>query len=154
MSAKTVLHNFVGGSAVAPAEGRYEDLIDPSTGDFDLVLWLLVGLAVAILIDEVFYGRASYINQGLLDLAAIEPGKRIVQSVEFESADASFAEARREGQGLESLRFVRLINKKRPEVFPGVHIILYSMKKPWYLFLRLNSYCYVFILEEVDGLVF
>jgi len=28
--------------------------------------------SVAILIDEVFYGRASYINQGLLDLAAIE----------------------------------------------------------------------------------
>ncbi len=28
--------------------------------------------SVAILIDEVFYGRASYINQGLLDLQAIE----------------------------------------------------------------------------------
>ena len=28
--------------------------------------------SVAILIDEVFYGRASYITQGLLDLAAIE----------------------------------------------------------------------------------
>lgn len=28
--------------------------------------------SVAILIDEVFYGRASYINQGLLDLHAIE----------------------------------------------------------------------------------
>ncbi|MEU8243109.1 gamma-aminobutyraldehyde dehydrogenase [Actinoplanes missouriensis] len=33
MSAKTVLHNFVAGEAVAPAEGRYEDLIDPSTGE-------------------------------------------------------------------------------------------------------------------------
>jgi betaine-aldehyde dehydrogenase len=29
---KTVLHNFIGGAAAAPAEGRYEDLIDPSTG--------------------------------------------------------------------------------------------------------------------------
>ncbi|MBW2941995.1 TonB-dependent receptor [Zhongshania aquimaris] len=28
--------------------------------------------SVALLIDEVFYGRASYINQGLLDLSAIE----------------------------------------------------------------------------------
>jgi iron complex outermembrane recepter protein len=28
--------------------------------------------SVAILIDEVFYGRASYINQGLMDLSAIE----------------------------------------------------------------------------------
>lgn len=28
--------------------------------------------SVAILIDEVYYGRASYINQGLMDLAAIE----------------------------------------------------------------------------------
>ncbi|MEU4688771.1 gamma-aminobutyraldehyde dehydrogenase [Actinoplanes sp. NPDC023714] len=33
MSAKTVLHNFVAGEAVAPAEGRYEDLIDPATGE-------------------------------------------------------------------------------------------------------------------------
>jgi betaine-aldehyde dehydrogenase len=33
MSAKTVLHNFVAGEAVAPAEGRYADLIDPSTGE-------------------------------------------------------------------------------------------------------------------------
>ncbi|BBH68946.1 gamma-aminobutyraldehyde dehydrogenase [Actinoplanes sp. OR16] len=33
MSAKTVLHNFVAGEAVAPVEGRYEDLIDPSTGE-------------------------------------------------------------------------------------------------------------------------
>ncbi|GAA4945643.1 gamma-aminobutyraldehyde dehydrogenase [Actinoplanes utahensis] len=33
MSAKTVLHNLIGGEAVAPAEGRYEDLIDPSTGE-------------------------------------------------------------------------------------------------------------------------
>jgi betaine-aldehyde dehydrogenase len=30
---KTVLHNFIGGAAQAPAEGRYEDLIDPSTGE-------------------------------------------------------------------------------------------------------------------------
>jgi betaine-aldehyde dehydrogenase len=33
MTAKTVLHNLIGGEAVAPAEGRYEDLIDPSTGE-------------------------------------------------------------------------------------------------------------------------
>lgn len=33
MSAKTVLHNFVAGEAVAPVDGRYEDLIDPSTGE-------------------------------------------------------------------------------------------------------------------------
>ncbi|GAA1622701.1 gamma-aminobutyraldehyde dehydrogenase [Actinoplanes couchii] len=33
MSAKSVLHNLIGGEAVAPAEGRYEDLIDPSTGE-------------------------------------------------------------------------------------------------------------------------
>jgi betaine-aldehyde dehydrogenase len=32
MSAKSVLHNFVAGEAVAPVEGRYADLIDPSTG--------------------------------------------------------------------------------------------------------------------------
>jgi betaine-aldehyde dehydrogenase len=30
---KTVLHNFIGGAAAAPAEGRYEDLIDPATGE-------------------------------------------------------------------------------------------------------------------------
>jgi betaine-aldehyde dehydrogenase len=30
---KRVLHNFVGGSAVAPSDGRYADLIDPSTGE-------------------------------------------------------------------------------------------------------------------------
>ncbi|GGN30501.1 betaine-aldehyde dehydrogenase [Actinoplanes campanulatus] len=33
MTSKTVLHNLIGGEAVAPAEGRYEDLIDPSTGE-------------------------------------------------------------------------------------------------------------------------
>ncbi|MEV6305978.1 gamma-aminobutyraldehyde dehydrogenase [Actinoplanes sp. NPDC051861] len=33
MTAKTSLHNFVNGEAVAPVEGRYEDLIDPSTGE-------------------------------------------------------------------------------------------------------------------------
>ncbi|MFC7533717.1 gamma-aminobutyraldehyde dehydrogenase [Actinoplanes sp. GCM10030250] len=33
MTAKTALHNFVNGEAVAPAGGRYEDLIDPSTGE-------------------------------------------------------------------------------------------------------------------------
>ena len=31
MTAKTVLHNFIGGAPAAPAEGRYEDLIDPAT---------------------------------------------------------------------------------------------------------------------------
>ncbi|GGN69215.1 gamma-aminobutyraldehyde dehydrogenase [Actinoplanes lobatus] len=33
MTAKTVLHNLIGGEAVAPAEGRYADLVDPSTGE-------------------------------------------------------------------------------------------------------------------------
>ncbi|MFC4071022.1 gamma-aminobutyraldehyde dehydrogenase [Actinoplanes subglobosus] len=33
MTAKTVLHNLIGGEAVAPVEGRYEDLVDPSTGE-------------------------------------------------------------------------------------------------------------------------
>ncbi|MBU2664651.1 gamma-aminobutyraldehyde dehydrogenase [Actinoplanes bogorensis] len=33
MTAKTVLHNFIGGESAAPAEGRYEDLIDPATGE-------------------------------------------------------------------------------------------------------------------------
>ncbi|GIE78308.1 gamma-aminobutyraldehyde dehydrogenase [Actinoplanes philippinensis] len=33
MTAKTVLHNLIGGEAVAPVEGRYSDLIDPSTGE-------------------------------------------------------------------------------------------------------------------------
>jgi len=33
MSDKRVLHNFIDGSAVEPADGRYADLIDPSTGE-------------------------------------------------------------------------------------------------------------------------
>ncbi|MEV6347318.1 gamma-aminobutyraldehyde dehydrogenase [Actinoplanes sp. NPDC051851] len=33
MTAKTVLNNFIGGEAVAPVEGRYADLIDPSSGE-------------------------------------------------------------------------------------------------------------------------
>ena len=33
MTAKNVLHNFIGGATAAPAEGRYEDLIDPATGE-------------------------------------------------------------------------------------------------------------------------
>ncbi|GAA2479597.1 gamma-aminobutyraldehyde dehydrogenase [Winogradskya humida] len=33
MTTKTVQHNFVGGQAVAPVEGRYADLVDPSTGE-------------------------------------------------------------------------------------------------------------------------
>jgi betaine-aldehyde dehydrogenase len=33
MTAKKVLHNFVAGAAVAPADGRYADLIDPTTGE-------------------------------------------------------------------------------------------------------------------------
>jgi betaine-aldehyde dehydrogenase len=33
MTDKRVLHNFVDGAPVEPADGRYEDLIDPSTGE-------------------------------------------------------------------------------------------------------------------------
>jgi betaine-aldehyde dehydrogenase len=33
VTAKTVLHNFIAGAASEPAEGRYEDLIDPATGE-------------------------------------------------------------------------------------------------------------------------
>jgi betaine-aldehyde dehydrogenase len=33
MTDKRVLHNFVDGAAVEPADGRYADLIDPSTGE-------------------------------------------------------------------------------------------------------------------------
>jgi betaine-aldehyde dehydrogenase len=33
MTTKRVLHNFIGGEAVAPADGHYADLIDPSTGE-------------------------------------------------------------------------------------------------------------------------
>ena len=33
MSTKSVLSNFIDGAAVEPAEGRYADLIDPSTGE-------------------------------------------------------------------------------------------------------------------------
>jgi betaine-aldehyde dehydrogenase len=33
MTGKRVLHNFVDGAAVEPADGRYADLIDPSTGE-------------------------------------------------------------------------------------------------------------------------
>ena len=33
MTTKSVLHNFIDGAAVEPADGRYEDLIDPSTGE-------------------------------------------------------------------------------------------------------------------------
>ena len=33
MSTKSALHNFIGGEAVAPVDGRYADLIDPSTGE-------------------------------------------------------------------------------------------------------------------------
>jgi betaine-aldehyde dehydrogenase len=33
MTTKSVLHNFIDGAAVEPADGRHEDLIDPSTGE-------------------------------------------------------------------------------------------------------------------------
>jgi len=33
MSTKSALSNFIGGEAVAPVDGRYADLIDPSTGE-------------------------------------------------------------------------------------------------------------------------
>jgi betaine-aldehyde dehydrogenase len=33
VTAKTVLHNVIGGEAAAPADGRYDDLVDPSTGE-------------------------------------------------------------------------------------------------------------------------
>jgi betaine-aldehyde dehydrogenase len=33
MTPKTVLHNFIAGAAAEPADGRYADLIDPSTGE-------------------------------------------------------------------------------------------------------------------------
>src|SRR5690349_9444795 len=33
MTSKSVLHNFIDGAAAEPAEGRYADLIDPSTGE-------------------------------------------------------------------------------------------------------------------------
>ena len=33
MTTKSVLHNFIDGAAAEPAEGRYSDLIDPSTGE-------------------------------------------------------------------------------------------------------------------------
>jgi betaine-aldehyde dehydrogenase len=33
MTPKTALHNFIAGAAAEPADGRYEDLIDPATGE-------------------------------------------------------------------------------------------------------------------------
>ncbi len=33
MTEKDVLHNFVAGERVAPADGRYADLVDPVTGE-------------------------------------------------------------------------------------------------------------------------
>src|SRR5205809_722671 len=33
MSGKRTLHNFVDGAAVEPEDGRYADLVDPSTGE-------------------------------------------------------------------------------------------------------------------------
>ena len=33
MTAKSVLHNVIGGEAAEPADGRYEDLVDPATGE-------------------------------------------------------------------------------------------------------------------------
>ncbi len=33
MTAKTVLHNVIAGKAAEPADGRYEDLVDPATGE-------------------------------------------------------------------------------------------------------------------------
>ena len=33
MTPKTVLHNFIAGAAAEPADGRYADLVDPSTGE-------------------------------------------------------------------------------------------------------------------------
>ncbi len=33
MTSKSVLHNFIDGAAAEPADGRYADLIDPSTGE-------------------------------------------------------------------------------------------------------------------------
>src|SRR4051812_17607209 len=33
MTSKTVLHNFIDGAAAEPADGRYADLIDPTTGE-------------------------------------------------------------------------------------------------------------------------
>ena len=33
MTTKTVLHNVIAGAAAPPAEGRYEDLVDPASGD-------------------------------------------------------------------------------------------------------------------------
>ena len=33
VTAKTVLHNFIAGKAAEPADGRYEDLVDPATGE-------------------------------------------------------------------------------------------------------------------------
>jgi betaine-aldehyde dehydrogenase len=33
VTAKTVLHNFIGGASAVPAEGRYCDLVDPATGE-------------------------------------------------------------------------------------------------------------------------
>jgi betaine-aldehyde dehydrogenase len=33
MTGKRVLHNFIDGAAAEPSDGRYEDLIDPSTGE-------------------------------------------------------------------------------------------------------------------------
>jgi betaine-aldehyde dehydrogenase len=33
VTAKTVLHNVIGGAPAAPVEGRYSDLVDPATGE-------------------------------------------------------------------------------------------------------------------------
>jgi betaine-aldehyde dehydrogenase len=33
VTAKSVLHNVIGGEAAEPADGRYEDLVDPATGE-------------------------------------------------------------------------------------------------------------------------
>ncbi|WP_436520397.1 gamma-aminobutyraldehyde dehydrogenase [Actinoplanes sp. HUAS TT8] len=59
MTAKKVLHNFVAGAAVAPADGRYSDLVDPATGE----IFASAPISGAEDVDRVMSAASSAFDQ-------------------------------------------------------------------------------------------
>jgi betaine-aldehyde dehydrogenase len=85
MSEKTQLSNFIGGEFVPPAEGRYTDVVNPSTG----AVYASAPLSTAPDIDAAF-GAAK---KAFPEWRATTPGERMVYLLKM--ADAIEANAER-----------------------------------------------------------
>jgi len=98
MTTKSTLTNFIGGAAAAPADGRYEDLIDPSTGE----VFAAAPVSGQVDVDRAMAAAATAFEQW----RETTPGERqrallrFADAVEARAGDLVAAESQNTGKPL------------------------------------------------------